>query len=488
MESWGVVYLPDLMSRRPWMNDKLPGILAAHGLALADVEWRTFEPPTHLIVLCNEDYVGAPGRFRAWLRDAKSVRLVIGVSVGLWDPELNELLEWELKDSLGDLHCDEIHWVEDLAQAEVVGELLRRGSPTPPVPSPQALPLPGFGQGPWCPLPSHSYRDDDWNVPSLVCVREGVPSLYLEQEKCFRSLLDGTLSEPLQDVMLGPFAVWPDGSRLFSCNYDATTRVQELATGEIVRGAGAPGHPIGMWPGKPVAWTGLRCVYSWLYVSSGRLAMLAEAEHEAPCGHAKKQYGYLDNMPCWVQLARDESYYLSVFQKDVVISSAVPLRWRAYEHGWAATSPACSDPGRAVFFIYEGAGVKEDPTFVHDCDVRDARPVMVLGPSAEARYALDLSRPVYRLTPEQSVLVHEPFPGFGVYDVAHRLVRLGSGRLLAGWDRWLTVWEDGRLRREDVVSGSFEDLGPEPEEVAWAFPWPGSSQVVLVGEGRGRLV
>lgn len=494
----GVVFLPDLHSRHVWMNDKLPELLERCGLALGDLEVSSLSPPSELIAITTPLYIPLLARCRAWLADVEHLRVVVSFheDTESWgDEELLELIDLELLDALQGLEPVEVSLLRDVGESTfLLRALTTRPRSSPPSPSP----LLGLGiehaAGPWCPFECHEFRDSDTFLPPLACVRDAVPSLYSPKRKAFMSLADGRCGEMVLGEEERYVAAWPDGRRLFTAATQSSPQVvRDLASGEARQSPAVFGNPVGVWPGSRVGWRGGRCVYSWLYASNGELCSLVGCEHDWPCGHEKKQYGFLDNEPCWVHLSRMGDAYLSVYQKDAIISSAVPLRWRRCERGWAATSVSCSDPGRALFFVYDGSWrTGLDPTDPRACDARDARPAIVLGPSAKARYALALDRPVYRLTNTASVLVHPPEPAYGVFDAQHALQRLGSGRLLAGWDRWLTVLDGGELWRDDTQSGERRPLGPPGAKIDWAYSLPGTPNVVLV-EGdeptlRVRLV
>lgn len=481
----GVVFLPDLLSRHVWMKDELPGILQDVGLSLSDVEVSSMAPPSHLIAICTMTYVPALARCRAWLADAEVLRVVVSFhdEPGAFDDEeIRELVDLELEDSLQGLHPTEVIKVRDIRESTLLVHALATGERSA---HPSPVPILSLGvehpSGPWCPFEGHDFRDSDTFLPALACVRDSAPSLYSPKRRAFMSLHDGTYGETVLDEQESYVAAWPDGERLFSTPTQSSPQfVHDLNSKEARQSPGVYGSPIGVWPGGRIGWRGGRCTYSWLYASKGEICSLVGCEHDWPCGHEKKQYGFLDNEPCWVHLSRLGDAYLSVYQKDAIISSAVPLRWRRCERGWAATSTPCLDPGRALFFIGEGRWCANDPTDPDACDVRDARPAIVLGPSADARYALALDRPVYRLTNEKSVLVHPPEGVYGVFDAQHGLRRMGIGRLLGGWDRWLTVLHGGELWRDDTESGERRPLGPPGAEVDWAFSLPGTPNLILV--------
>jgi hypothetical protein len=176
-----------------------------------------------------------------------------------------------------------------------------------------------------------------------------------------------------------------------------------------------------------------------------------------------------------------------VYQKDAVISQSLPVGWKVFGDAWAALSEPAVDPSRALFFAHDGAGGRGDPSEAEDGDARDLRPTIVLGPDPVTRYALDLRQPIYRVVGEAVTAVNESLDGYAVFDASHQPVRYGEGRLLGGWGRSLTGWQDGRLWREDIVTGERSDLGPEDQPIDWAFSVPATSNVVLVHQAENGL-
>lgn len=489
----GVVYLPDLLRRHVWVEDQLPAILASRGLALEPQEASSFSPPSELVVVCSPIHVKAMACFRGWLSEAEVLRVIVSFheELELWnDLEVRELCQLEIDEALGSLTPAEVLVVRDVRNTDLLESALNRNQRSA---TPSLLPvLPRVEEqpaGPWCSLEASSCRDSETTWPSLVCIRSGVPSLYVPSRRAFLSLRDGTYGPTVREEEDTWVAVWPDGSKLLTSTFGGGPNVvRDLETGDHCESAGFYGGPINVWPASRVAWMGARCTFCWLHLTrDGQVSSLCACEHDWPCGHEKKQYGYLDNEPCWVHLSRRSDAYLSAYQKDAVVSSAIPVRWRRCGQGWAATSVSCSDPHRALFFVCEGEHGEADPTDPNECDARDARPAIALGPSLKARYALDLGRPVYRLTNDSSVLVHTPGPHYGVFDVRHNLLRLGSGRLLGGWDDKLTVLDHDLLFRDDTESGERRPLGQPRARVDWAFSVPGTPNVVLVEVGQPQL-
>lgn len=486
----GVVHLRDLRSRHAWHEPELPRLLELYGVELEGRETATFEPPGELLLICPIGQVEVLPQHRCWLGQTSRLHVLLSYRdcpEAREDTELGTFLEEEARRCLRGLPLASLErfWDDgslEEAPLELFGLLDKPLAPEPPTLLTSRAP---YVAGPWLQLPPPPFMEPETYWPSLVCVRKGRVSVFVPELSSFLSLSDGSLEKVEAGSDLVWAAAWPDGSRLLFSNHQGEFRVVDLESGQVRTSRGPYGRPVGLWPGGRIGWSGARCTFSWLSLGEGEVGLLAACEHDWPCGHEKKQYGFLDNEPCWVHLSRLNDAYLSVYQKDAIVSSAVPLRWRRCEGGWAAVGRPCADFGRALFFGSEGNWVEGDPTDPDASDLRDFRPVIVLGPDPGARYALDHSRAVYRLTNTESVLVRSPEESYGIYNARHELVRLASGRLLGGWDRALTVLEGGRLRRDDILSGKSIDLGSEEEPVSWAFSVPGTPNVVLVaGEGK----
>lgn len=124
-----------------------------------------------------------------------------------------------------------------------------------------------------------------------------------------------------------------------------------------------------------------------------------------------------------------------------------------------------------------------------DDDARDDWPVVALGPSAEFRYSVGLSRPVFRIQGRSSTPLPR-FEGYGVFSKSHQMVRRGEGALLAGWGDSLFVQKGGRVFRESVTTGQPKLLVELDDELDWAFAIPGTRNAVgieYLGEGSSRI-
>lgn len=492
-DATGVVHLRDLVDRYRWDTRKLPAYLDR--LGLGDVSQKappdqfttsSFSTPKRLIVLNRDEDTDLWKRFRSWLSQAAELHLVV-CHYHQPDLERRHQLEREAFSALAELPIVQlVHWVkgeEAPASLGLVLENSKLGWPNPPT-----LPaLETSGPGPWLEWPDPPGWQPELDWPRWVCHRDGAPAMYHPSSGRFLNLRSGEWSEPV-----GPptkqtrLCVAPDGQRLLSSNFRGEYSLLDLTSGRLHTFQGPAGSPIGIWPGQEIGWSGHRCTFNWLHLQQRAGGSLSACDHDWPCGHEKKQYGFLDNEPCWVHLSPICDAYLSVYQKDAVISAALPVGWRSFGAVWAATSDPAMDPTRALFFTHDGSNETGDPQEVEDGDARDLRPVIVLGPDPAHRYALDLSRSVYRIVGESVSEVNEPVDGYAVFDSNHDGVRYETGRLLGGWGRSLLVCSGSELWREDLVSGQRASLGRESKEISWAFPIPASANLILVSGGQER--
>jgi hypothetical protein len=251
----------------------------------------------------------------------------------------------------------------------------------------------------------------------------------------------------------------------------------------------APGHTaLGLDAVHPVGWTGQRMAVFWLYRGQRGLGFLSATDHDFPCGPAKKLYGTTNNDPRRVELAADLSAVAYHFDHDVTVSSTLPIAWR--RAGAFDVADFAHDGSRAVLFVHEEAQAFTDNLL--DEDARDAAPAFVLGVSPEARYAVDLGRPVVRLTTdapgEARAEALASFAGYAVYDRAHREVRRVAGRLLGGAAGHAVVSRAGRLSRENLATGASVPLPAVDGEPLFAVPVPGCVNVLLVFAQGERLL
>jgi hypothetical protein len=487
-DSVGVVHLRDLVDRYRWETRKLPAYLDRLGQKVGGLEGSSFLPPRCLIVLNRAEDMELWARFRCWMSWAFELHLVI-CHYEDSTQESRDGIERETLVALAGLPIVRlVHWAKGEEAPDSLPRLLRGSTSSLPTPGPLPAIEEAFPPGPWIEVPLHRLQDPELMWPRWCCRWRGQPALYHPEKGRFLDLRAGRWGDPVGPMSENLYvSVWPDGSRLISSNHAGDFSVLNLETRGLQIFKGPAGGPIGIWPGGQVGWAGHRCVFSWLALRDGDGGTLSACDHDWPAGHEKKQYGYLDNEPCWVHLSPIGDCYLSVYQRDAVISQTLPVGWRVFGEGWAALSEPAVDSSRALFFTHDGSQGRGDPLEAEDGDARELRPIIVLGPDPASRYALDLQRPVYRIVGETVSLVNETLDGYAVFDASHQPVRYGTGRLLGGWGRSLTGWHDGRLWREDMVTGERSDLGPESEPISWAFSLPASANLVLVSQEESRL-
>lgn len=485
----GVVHLRDLVDRSRWDTRKLTAYLDRLGLVEVSqksppgqISTSSLLPPKRLLVLNRDEDSQLLRQFRAWLSQTAEFYVAICYNDET-SPEQRRRWETEALEALSGLPAVRLaHWEKGRDAPQDLQNFLKTSRLTWPSP----LPLRAANldpPGPWIPWPELLAPDPECHWPRWVCRRDDKPSIYLPRSGRFLDLTSGTVSEsvgpPTEDTFL---TVWPDGSRLVSSNFRGNFSALDLQRGQLSTFQGPTGTPLGFWPGQPLGWAGHRCTFSWVFHDEEQGGTLSACDHDWPCGHEKKQYGHLNNEPCWIQLSPLSDAYLSVYQKDAVISQDLPVGWRSYGEVWAATAEPGLDSTRALFFVYEEEDSVGDPQEPEDGDARDERPVIALGPDPTHRYALGLHKSVYRVAGHNVTKVNEPFDGYAVFDAKHQAVRYGNGRLLGGWGHWLTGLSEGVLWREDVVTGRRFALGSEQERIDWSFPVPGSSNLILVSD------
>jgi hypothetical protein len=169
---------------------------------------------------------------------------------------------------------------------------------------------------------------------------------------------------------------------------------------------------------------------------------------------------------------------LSVYEHDVLLSPAPPIRWRK-NHSIAVAERTRGEP-RAVFFVR-----REDPEAfpgdpaLGDEDARDYRADVCLGPSADRRYTVGLSKPTWRLIGEKAHLLGGPEAGWVVYNSRHEPVLAGHGKLLAGWHRWIVFIAGPDLIRLDLETDERTYLCTVDIDVDFAIAIPGSPNVII---------
>jgi hypothetical protein len=244
---------------------------------------------------------------------------------------------------------------------------------------------------------------------------------------------------------------------------------------------------IGFDANHPVGWTGYRMFPSWLNLGRTGPGYLSCTDHDFPCGPSKKLYGYADNDPVRAELAPDASYVAFTFEHDVLLTRAMPIAWR--NAGALDVADFPRDLERTALFVHD----PESPftSELLDEDARARPPVVVLGPSASARYAVDLSGHTYRIagtTPNEGrvVQVGGPEPSFAVFNAQHALIRNASGQLVGGATGYALVLDAGSYFREELGSGRRSLLGSAEGAPVCAVPVPGTRNVVLITSQNSR--
>src|SRR5262249_32899426 len=133
----------------------------------------------------------------------------------------------------------------------------------------------------------------------------------------------------------------PDRTAYLTCRHPEDHELRAVDDGRVLQTlSGLPMFPLGFDPRWPIAWTGHRRTLYWQSAGDGRMGTIAPAAYDWPCGHAKKLFSQDDNNPRWVHLAARADAYLSVFDHDALISSAVPMYWEDRGGVAVAVQPA----------------------------------------------------------------------------------------------------------------------------------------------------
>jgi hypothetical protein len=409
----GIVDLRDLNGRYAWNPLKIPRFIERAGLTPAGAVEQRFAAPQVVIAIVPVDLPELLARSRGWL--ASAVRVIVACDGAVahfdeaaWDDVLATFPNAEL-----------IPWMSPSEQVERA-VALAAGLPEPPPPVAVATEKRELPPSAWTPFRCESrWRAADV-IASQLALRDG------------RAVL-----------LLG------DGRHV-----DLGALPPELVIGDVFaplrprdhRQLQPGGQALGFDPVHPVGWRGDRMTVYWSYVADDGPCFLSANDHDWPCGPAKKIMGHMDNDPVQIALAPALDACLWRFEHDVTLTSSIPVRWQRAGAVDVATWP--TDPLRAVWFVKDERF--EDLT---DDDCREVAPAMVLGPDAHQRYALDLSRLVYRIMGKEAVPIGGPDAGYIVCSADHQVVRRGTGRLVGGWFRWATIEADGAYWREDLATG-----------------------------------
>ncbi|MEZ6186725.1 MAG: hypothetical protein R3F62_17150 [Planctomycetota bacterium] len=470
----GVVWLPE----DPWDAPESEAWARRSGRS-GDRLPPTTAPPPVCVAVGDERLT----EYADWLALAEHL-VVVHPEIG--DPELRHLVQEELAqlDPAATLTYPDSPTPTDLDGAveralEVAASLpARTWRWTPAV---EATEVPAVPPGPWLELEVDLAHRARATLTRQLCRPPTGPALLDLRRGTLRDLRTGATSPVpgLEARAFPPVAAGLPGDRWLDVHVEVCRWVRG---GHATRDLPSPRGPlaIGVDPWERVAWRGYRCRFEWLAPVPGGFATWRRNVHDWPHGHAKKLYGYEDNTPLGVQLSCDAEASLSLFEHDALVTPGLPLRWRADAHvAWAERGPL----GALLFQVVAGGRAETwgaDPLEA-DEDARDGPPVVVLGPSPDARYAVGFAHATYRLLPraERAALLGGPAQGWALYDAEHTERRRGPERLLAGWDRWLVLERDGQLLRLNLLDDAVEELGPTEGPIDDALPLPGTPNVVL---------
>ncbi len=374
------------------------------------------------------------------------------------------------------------------------------GRGAPPTPLVAKAPRAAARPGPWIPLRGHPWTEHGLVKWSLRCLRGAIAldesvTLLDRSSGCRIDLGSGeTTPVPELGAETWEIVALPGALDWLSiCRESPSKRPTERVR---VRGT-TEGPPTKLWgqlmgcsPEGSVVWGGFRCVVYWSVLAGNRLRPWTMGRVRWPDTHAKKLFGFLDNIGLWVDLAPDASASLSVMEYDTLLTPGLPVRWSRV--GDACVAQGVTDhPLRALFFQYTGRyDVPEEECVKAEEEVRGRRATMSLGPDDERRYVVGFDANTWRVIGERSERIGLAGGGYAVYDSQHRVTSWGPERMWAGWDRWLLLeTADGLLERLDLISGEREALVPIDRELEACVAVPGSPNFVLVApEGESIAI
>jgi hypothetical protein len=484
----GLVFLDDLAAFAPWASDRAPAWCRERRLD-GPLLPPTVEPPPVVVVVLRDDAWAQLASSAAWLEGARAQVLVVEPSRTAPTPRAEGLA-----------HLSRVHAVvmaepegldRALGEAHVLAARLA-DSAWPALPSIE--PAAAVAPGPWLSWLPPTYDD---RPPELVetlqhlapalCRPGGRPMLLDGARGHLRDLLSGA-RRPIPGLAgrvdaWRPVAAAPDGQRWLRAS---SAREVAWTLEGVGTTPGGYGRPIGIDAGGRLAWGGGRAWFHWRVLTPAGAVYWTPSSHDWPCGHAKKLYGHEDNEPIAVQLARDGRACASTYAHDTLLTPGLPLVWR--DTGALAVAERARGEPRALLFARDdGEATSPGDPWVADEDARDRWAPVVVGPSDDARYAVALDGPTYRLAGGRVERLGDR--GWVLFDAAHQVVRRGEARLLGGWDRWVVLLDgEGRLVREDLLSGAREALGEAERAVAAAVPLVGTPNVVLLGLDEGCAV
>lgn len=488
MPSVGLVFLDDLAAFSPWASDRAPTWCRERHLGGPLLPPRVAPPPVVVVVL-RDDAWALLASSAPWLEGAQAQVLVVEPSRGSPTPRAEGLA-----------HLSRVHGIvmaEPDGLERALGEAHVLAARLSEAPWPALSPIeaaPAVAPGPWLSWLPPTYDD---RPPELVetlqhlapalCRPDGRPMLLDGARGHLRDLLTGA-RRPIAGLAgrvdaWRPVAAAPDGQRWLRAS---SAREVAWTLEGVGTTPGGHGRPIGIDAGGRVAWGGGRAWFHWRVITPAGAVYWTPSSHDWPAGHAKKLYGYEDNEPIAVQLARDARACVSTYAHDTLVTPGLPLVWR--DTGVLAVAERARGEPRALLFTRtDGDEAFPADPWVADEDARERWAPVVLGPSEAARYAVGLEGPTYRLAGER--VERLGVRGWVLCDAGHRVVRRGEARLLGGWDRWVVLEEaEGVLVREDLESGAREVLGEAERAIAAAVPLVGTPNVVLLSLDEGCAV
>ncbi len=489
-EALGLLHLGDLQTGYPWSSSQLAEVLTVFGWAPGTTAVSRWDPPPRLaVVVPGHLGVEHVARHRTWFRRARHITLIQDISGDdlAGDPELAEALAHErglLGEALGrDREVVVVDWDRTPPSTHALLEHLTAGGLAPLDSSPIAAVPPGRAPaGP-------AGRWIDWTgrgdgglagIARTVCMAEDRPAILdtAAEPAVLVGLRDGmalTEIEPIEHQA----ALAPDGEIVLG--HSAAGLTVGPLFGARRRVPVARLGPIMVDPALRLGAAGGRCWFHWLCVDDGEASVALPVVHDWPCGHGKKLWGYMDNDPVRVEVARQRDAYVSVYDVDAIVGGHIMPRWQPAGPAWAPLWPT-HDPARALYTCpdWTRAGDTAEAEALHDEDCRADAPAIALGPDPEHRYALGLDREVWRIIGDDAVRIAGPDEGYAVLDASHRIVRRADGRLLCGSEAWLFVEDDGVVWREDIRTGARSPRCDVDREIDTAVPIVGAGHAVLV--------
>lgn len=494
MTNIGLLFLDDLRAFAPWISDRGHAFLDKFGTENIYAP-QTIEPPPGLVISLRADSLFDSWPELPWFRRSKRIALLVETAVldeeiSLWIREEVQAKREELGNVVHVAYSTETTEtiIREAAHVVATDAYWRAWGPTSTVKS--APPGPWFQRD--LPRWSESSTPDREDFIRLVvcglCLPSGSPVLVDALAGKRIDLVSGATD----DMPEGPIctdswmmpAVLPNGNSWIESDHHSGIAGDD--SGWYLRGnrqsgrcRGGYGRAIAIEPSGRLAWTGGRMCFDWRVMLDDGPVLWTRSNHSWPDGHAKKLYSYKDNGPLWVHLAPDAGMLLSVYEHDALLAPAPPIRWK--KSGSVMVAEKTRGDPRAVFFIRRECpdSFPADPA-KGDEDARDEFAVVCLGPGPERCYSVDLSQPTWRIVGDTAQLLGGPDGGWVVFNSRHEPVMAASGRLLAGWHKWVVFMQDQELFRFDLETDETTHLCTVDLAVDFAIAIPGSPNVVVV--------